>query len=271
MNDIGTVDEIGGDEDRRVTNDELSLALVDESPALLRYALSLVGDRSKAEDLVSDTIVKALEKSGEFKGQSSIRTWLHRILHNLAVDAGRHGTHELTVAEVEQYWRDDTYSVDAAEVAEKAADIEELREALLHVAYQYRAVLVLHDAERWSMREVAALLDISLPAAKQRLRRGRMMLVSALARSGEGRSAKNATALTCWEARSRVSDYIDGELAIKERESLEEHMKSCSTCPPLYGALVGVTDSLGTLHDPDSVIPPKLADRIREHLGERRT
>jgi RNA polymerase sigma-70 factor (ECF subfamily) len=124
----------------------------------------------------------------------------------------------------------------------------------------------LHDAEGWPSSEIAHMLDISLPAAKQRLRRGRMMLVSALAEGEERRMANKGVPLSCWDARQKVSDYLDDELPAAERAMLEAHLGGCATCPPLYHALVSVTASLGALHDPDSVIPATLAQRVRERI-----
>lgn len=77
--------------------------------------------------------------------------------------------------------------------------------------------------------------------------------------------------LSCWEAREQVSSYVDGELQAAERAALEAHLARCATCPPLYRSLVAATTSLGALHDPDSVIPSALAERVRQHLGLARS
>jgi RNA polymerase sigma-70 factor (ECF subfamily) len=235
-----------------------------EIPGLYRYALSLAGNRAEAEDVVGDTVLRALERQDQFRGEASLRTWLHQILHRLAIDRGRRHGREMTVAGVEGTWRDERYSVDAAVVADRAQIRAELRDSLLHLPFGYRAVVVLHDAEGWPAAEIAQALGIGLPAARQRLRRGRMMLVTALAQGQERRTAGKQVPLSCWDARSRVSDYIDGELAAGQRVPLEAHLAACATCPPLYQALVGATASLGALHDPDSVVPPELARRIKD-------
>ncbi len=44
---------------------------------------------------------------------------------------------------------------------------------------------------------------------------------------------------------------------------LERHLETCPTCPPLVASLVGVRDRVGRLRDPDSVVDPSLAERIR--------
>lgn len=90
-----------------------------------------------------------------------------------------------------------------------------------------------------------------------------MMLVSALAAGSERREALRGVPLRCWDARRRVSDYLDDALPAHERVALEAHLAACPTCPPLFAALVGTTARLGRLRDPDSVIPPSLVARIR--------
>lgn len=242
---------------------------VPEGPRLFRFALSLVRNPDLAEELVQDTFVRAFEQRASFRGESAAATWLHRILHNLAVDRARRSSREVLVGEVEDRWHDDSYSVDAATVVERAQTRNELEEALVRLPFIYRAAVLLHDVEGWTVAEIAERLGIDLPAAKQRLRRGRMMLVTALAGGAERREALAGVPLRCWDARRDVSDYLDGELAAERRQLLERHLASCPTCPPLYAALVGIKTELGGLRDRDSVVSPALAERIAGELEKR--
>src|SRR5487761_2678885 len=95
-------------------------------PGVPRYARTLVRDSQQAEDLVQDTIVRALEKAESFRSESLLRTWLHRILHNIAVDQSRR-RHEDSINvspdspdQIDLLWQDDSYTVDAATVVERA-------------------------------------------------------------------------------------------------------------------------------------------------------
>ncbi len=245
-------------------------AVTDEIPGLYRYALTLVGDPQSAEWLVSDTLSKAWEKSSTFRSESGLNTWLHRILHNLAIDDARKRAREVSVEEVEDKWRDSAFSVDPERVVEMADDLEELRDSLLRLPFAYRSVLLLHDVEEWKLPEIAVSLEISLSAAKQRLRRGRMMLISALSEGAVRKSASTGMSMSCWQARSMVSDYLDGELSGTTGESqLVDHLSNCVTCPPLYTSLVGVKASLSGMRDPDTVISPDVIDRIRRATNDR--
>lgn len=233
-----------------------------------RRCLALAGSDGRgasADDLVQETLRRALESLDSFRGESSLATWLHRILHNASVDRARRNSEDPSddvAALVEEQWRDGAYTVDAALVASRAQAADELRDGLLRLPCIYRSAVVLHDMEGLTMVEIARIQALSLPAAKQRLRRGRMMLVSALARGAERRAAGRGVPLLCWDARSMVSDYLDDELASSDRQLLESHLAECPTCPPLYAGLVEARAALGHLRDDDSVVPEHMARRL---------
>ena len=61
------------------------------------------------------------------------------------------------------------------------------------------------------------------------------------------------TQLSCPQARSMVSDYIDGDLPADSARSLEEHLETCPLCPPLYASLVETLTGLRALDDATGV------------------
>jgi RNA polymerase sigma-70 factor, ECF subfamily len=229
---------------------------------LLRFANTLVRDRALAADLVQDTFVRALAAADGFRGDSTLRTWLHTILYRLAVDRARRSERELVVEDVEQHWQADDYTIDPATIALNLSDRAELEDALARLPFHYRSTVVLHDMVGWTVAEIAAAMDLGLPAAKQRLRRGRMLLTSAMAAGAERRRALEGVPMRCWDARLLVSDYLDGDLDAESRHAVEAHLQQCPTCPPLYASLVGVHEALGAMRDGDVVVPPELARRI---------
>lgn len=241
--------------------------LTEAIPRLYGYALSLCRDHDLAEDLVQDTLVRAIEHGDDFRGGSSLRTWLHRILHNRYVDDVRAGHDTCTSPEdvallVEKRWQDGSYTVDVEQVVLRAERDDELRDALAHLPVTYRSAVILHDVEGWTAAHIAEVHDVSLPAAKQRIRRGRMMLVDELAAHAQRHADLKGVPLRCWDARQKVSDYLDGDLSPHERAALEGHLAGCPTCPPLFAGLVGARKGLARLRDPDTVIAPALAERL---------
>ena len=253
---------------------DLAGILPQHTESLYRYVRSISRDAATAEDLVQETMARALEKAHTLKSPGALRPWLFRIAHNTTVDHYRRSREEPSddlALEVERRWHDDDYTVDAAVVVTRTETAEEVRDALVRIPVAYRSVVVLHDAEGWTAREIAEVMELSLPATKQRLRRGRMMLVSAMARGHERRIATAAVPLRCWDARQHVSAYLDGELPRGTASAVERHLASCPTCPPLYASLVSVRDAMAVgLQDPDSVVPDALAERIRRAKPDTR-
>lgn len=238
--------------------------LVEALPALWRFARSLQRSPADADDLVQETILRAMERGGTFRGESSLATWLHRIAFHLAVDRSRATARQVELDDIDRIWATDDYSVVDGAVAERVLDRMALEDALVHLPFILRSTVVLHDVEGWTVAEIAEATDVGLPAAKQRLRRGRMALVSELARDAERRVALDGVPMRCWDARRLVSDALDGRVAPEVAAGLEAHLASCPTCPPLYSALVETRAALGALRDPDSVIDPSTAERITQ-------
>ncbi|MDO8392378.1 MAG: sigma-70 family RNA polymerase sigma factor [Actinomycetota bacterium] len=234
-----------------------------ELDGLYRFARRLTAVPHAADDLVQDTVLRGLHHCLEFRGDSTLATWLHRIMWHLAVDQSRHSRHELLVDEVEDRWRDDHYSLDPQAVTERATDAESLREALVRLPFIYRSALVLHDSLGWPHQEIADRLEITVANSKQRVHRARMLLVTALHDAPARERATKGVGMRCWDAREQVSDYLDGALDAAARRGLEAHLAECPTCPSLYSALIGCRDAMGELRDADDVVPPHLAERIR--------
>ncbi len=245
---------------------QLGDLLVAGLPWLVRLATRLTRDADVAEDCAQETIVAAWRRADQLRDPAALRGWLRRSLVNRVIDRSRARHDELDIEAVETEWADDAWTVQPERVLERAELRDELEDALTRLPAILRIPVVLHDAVGWTSPEIAEAMGIGLPAAKQRLRRGRMMLVSALAEDNAKRRASLAQPLRCWRARRHVSSYLDGELDETTRQAVEDHLETCPTCPPLYAALVGVRARMEVLRDPDSVVDAEVAARIERRL-----
>ncbi len=250
------------------TGDAFAGALAAELPRLVGLASRLVRDPDQAEDCAQETIIGAWRRRDQLRDPTALTAWLRRSLVNRIIDRSRAHHAELDIDTVEADWRDDRYSVAPERVLERAELRDELEDGLARLPVIYRVPVVLHDVLGWTAAEIAAAMTAGLPATKQRLRRGRMMLVSALAEDDERRRASLAQPLRCWRARRHVSAYLDGELDTETAAAVESHLHDCPTCPPLYASLVGVRASLGGLRDPDTVVEEAMAARVRARLEQ---
>lgn len=244
-------------------------ALIAEGPGLYRFAVSLVRDPHLAADLVQDTFVRAIEREASFDDTRPVGPWLRTILHRIAVDRVRRASREVAVEDVEELWMDDEYTIDPAVITQRLQNREDLEDALARLPFIYRTAVILHDVDGWSVREISEMQGVTLAAAKQRLRRGRMALTTAIWEGEARRHELKGVPMRCWDARQHVSDYLDGTLDRATKDLVESHLAACPTCPPLYASLVDTHERLSELRDPDTVVPPYVQDRVTEILAER--
>jgi RNA polymerase sigma-70 factor (ECF subfamily) len=132
---------------------------------IFRYAYRMLGNRSDAEDATAETFLRVLRRSGELRADGAFRTWLFRITRNLCIDKLRQ--HKLI-----ELPPDAQYSGSE----ERAALRITVQQALADLPTEYREPLVLCDLEDMAAREAAEILNISVPALKSRLYRGRRAL-----------------------------------------------------------------------------------------------
>jgi RNA polymerase sigma-70 factor, ECF subfamily len=143
----------------------------EQIPRLRRYARALAGDRAAADDLVQDTLERALSRFHLWRSGSDLRAWLFTIMHNIYVNQSRsRARHRHEALEMEP---------DAEALRARETDWLELRDlasALARVPDEQRAVLLLVGLEQFTYDEAARILDIPIGTVMSRLSRGRERL-----------------------------------------------------------------------------------------------
>jgi RNA polymerase sigma-70 factor (ECF subfamily) len=156
--------------------------LVRRSERRVRAVLGrLLDDERDVDEAAQDTFVQAWRSLDRFRGDAAPFTWLYRIAVNEALQRRRRKRLDLQPLEEEEL----EGAVAAASVEETAENRETLAflaERLRALPFESRAPLVLRDLEGWSYEDVAAALEISVPAAKSRVHRGRLQLAEELRR-----------------------------------------------------------------------------------------
>ena len=155
--------------------------IVDLLVPLRRYARSLTRDTLKADDLVHDTLVRALESGLSVRPESNLRTWMMTVLHNVFIDDQRRKRVEARHAEALVQMGDE--SVPPAQ--EGKVRLEQIRRAFLTLPEEQRAALHLVTLEGMAYADAAAVLGIPIGTLMSRLGRGR----AALRAFEEGESA----------------------------------------------------------------------------------
>jgi len=136
-------------------------------PNLRRYARALVGDRDGADDLVQDTLERAVRKFHLWR-PGDLRAWLFSIMHNVFVN-------QLKSRKISSDQEvDDSFA--APVPGATRADVLDLQRALGTLAPEQREVVLLVALEDMSYADVSRALGIPMGTVMSRLSRGRERL-----------------------------------------------------------------------------------------------
>jgi RNA polymerase sigma-70 factor (ECF subfamily) len=150
--------------------DQRRQAIIEEIPRLRRYARSLVRDRDAADDLVQDSLERALSRMESWTTGDSPRRWLFTIMHHLFVDQLRRAKRHVQAVTM----MPETIDALAAppQQPDKVASAEVLS-ALQQIAPERRAALTLVAVEGFSYADAANVLGIPAGTLMSRIARGR--------------------------------------------------------------------------------------------------
>lgn len=158
--------------------DEIEAAI----PSLRAYARALLRDRDAADDLVQDTLVAAVSRRSQWRGEGALRGWLFRILLNRFRDGLRRGRSAPVLALVAE--------PAAAPVTEARLHLAEVHAAMGRLPEDQRAALLLVALEGMSLSEAAQVLGLAEGTLASRLARARAALRQMTGRDEDPRSRK---------------------------------------------------------------------------------
>jgi len=134
---------------------------------LLRSAVLLCGNEAEAQDLVQETLLRALESAERFRGDSTVHTWLHGILVNLSHrrirERGR------LVFEEELAGKGTVLQPSSAEAMEDDFFADKVAEAVQRLSPEHRRVIVLRYYNKLKIKDIAVLMGVSTGTVKSRL------------------------------------------------------------------------------------------------------
>ena len=141
-------------------------AVVAEIPRLRRYAIALMRERTQADDLVNDVVLRAIDKLHLWREGTNMRTWLFTIMHNLHANEMRRRSRMLDVVPLDA-------APQRAEASNQDAVVElsQLSDALSDLSALHRQVLLLIGLEGMTYAEAAGVLDVPVGTVMSRLSR----------------------------------------------------------------------------------------------------
>jgi RNA polymerase sigma-70 factor, ECF subfamily len=157
-----------------------------EIPRLRRYARALVRNRDNADDLVQDTLLRALAKIHLWQPGTDLRAWLFTLMHNQYVNSVRRAVREGNQTSLDA----------AAELGHSASQqvslqLRDLENALNRLPDEQRSVVLLIGLEGMRYEEVAEILGVPVGTIRSRLSRARealrQMMDEPNRRVGDGR------------------------------------------------------------------------------------
>jgi len=154
---------------------------------LFGASFRLTRNRTRAEDLLQETFLRAWRSFHTFRPGTNVRAWLYRILMNAYIDGYRKSEREPEVVDQEDVDEFYLYSkVHESEDYRRAGNPEEVllnnlmdadvKGALQSLPETFRNVVILADIEGFSYKEIAEILGIPIGTVMSRLHRGRRQL-----------------------------------------------------------------------------------------------
>ena len=144
-------------------------------PHLRAFARFLTGNRERADDLVQDTVVRALTAAHQFQQGTNLKAWMFTILRNLFRSEYRKRRREVEDT-------DGSYAESLKSHPEQNSRLEfqEFRAALAKLPPDQREALILVGASGFSYEEAAAICECAVGTIKSRVNRARTRLADLL-------------------------------------------------------------------------------------------
>lgn len=208
--------------------DALGALLYRHAPSVHRFGLKMCKDPEDANDIVQETMLAAARGARDFRGASSLTTWLYTIARSFCIKARRRGRAETATLDEEGVMEVASPESTPDEIASDREVGDALEKAIAALEPMYREVLVLRDVEGLTAPEVAEVLGIGNDAVKSRLHRARAAVRERLAplmTPGIGPRGE-----ACPDVTPLLSRYLEGEIGPQQCKELDAHVAGCARC-----------------------------------------
>ena len=240
----------------------LDALLREHQPRVYRFGLHMCRDPEDAKDVLQDTLFAAARSLGDFRGASSLDTWLYSIARGFCVKKRRRSKfaprEELPIeAAGAELLPDPAAPLDEALAGR---EVERAVEAAIRgLPPAYREVLLLRDVEGLTAPEVAEVLGLKVEAVKSRLHRARAAVRKRLRPLLEGTAEPPAPG--CPDVAGRLSWLLEGEIRREDCAEMERHVAACPRCRRACDALRAALGACRALPAPE--VPAPVQDEVR--------
>ncbi len=152
--------------------------------SIFHICFRMLHDQTEAEDITQEVFIRVIRSIGQFRGDSSLNTWLCKIAINLSKNRllSLKKTKVLSIQQFEgDFWEaqalEQDQKIDPLEGMESAQRSELINLALQSLDEDLKAILVLREIEGLSYEEISQIQKIPLGTVRSRLHRARIELM----------------------------------------------------------------------------------------------
>jgi RNA polymerase sigma-70 factor (ECF subfamily) len=213
----------------------LEALLARHQTQVYRFSVKMCRDPEDAKDVLQDTLLAMARGVQDFRGASSISTWLYTIARSFCIKKRRRGK----FAPEEERSLDTDVATKATRLAAPGDNPDEalagreieraLKEAIARLEPMYREVLLLRDVEGLTAPEVAEVVGISVVAVKSRLHRARLSIRAHVAPLLGVEPAPPAAG-GCPDVLTMFSQHLEDEISADRCAEMERHLEGCARC-----------------------------------------
>lgn len=213
----------------------LEALLERHEPQVYRFGMTMCRDPEDAKDVLQDTLFAMARNFRDFRGHSSLSTWLYSIARSFCLKKRRRSK----FAPEDPRSLETGLGAEASALADGAALADEalagkeveraIKRAIGELEPMYREVLLLRDVEGLTAPEVAEVLGVTVQAVKSRLHRARLSVRERVAPM-LGIVPEPAAPGICPDVLLMFSECLEGEINADLCAELEHHLETCGHC-----------------------------------------
>ena len=201
-----------------------------------RFGMKMCRDPEVARDVLQDTLLAMARGIRDFRGASSLATWLYTIARSFCIKQRRRSKD----APDEERSLETGAVAEAKRLAHPAKGPEDalagkqvehaLEQAIAELEPSYREVLLLRDVEGLTAPEVAEVLGLTPQAVKSRLHRARLSVRERVAPLLGVETDLPAAPGTCPDALTMFTQHLEDEISADLCAQMERHLEGCGRC-----------------------------------------
>ena len=246
----------------------LEQLLLRHQPRVYRFGMKLCRDPEDARDVLQDTLFAMARTVHDFRGASSLSTWLYTIARSFCIKKRRRSKfapdrveslEELPEPEQKRLRADAPSPEDDATAGEIRAALER---GIASLDPRLREVLVLRDVEGLTAPEVAEVLGLGVEAVKSRLHRARVAVREYVAPLLGVRA--EAAAPSCPDVLTLLSRHLEDDINPERCAEMERHLEGCHRCRGACDSLKRTLALCRSLPMPE--VPEDVKESVREAL-----